>query len=250
MTDLQIYFEYLLRRPWFFLVGVFQILMLIDAIRRDEWLWAIYIFAIPGVGAAFYFVMVYRAAPSATLGFELPGAHDRRRIKELQAQIHHLDKAHHHLALGDIYFQQGKLDKAEACYRASLEREPCDIDARAHLGQCFLRQKKPEAAQPLLHQVCSENPKHDYGHTLMAYAETFSELGQPDTAMEVWKRVLENHSYARARVQLAQLYLQKGERTLADAELKTVLADDAHAPAFQRKRDRVWIRRAKKLLRS
>ena len=40
-----------------------------------------------------YFFLVYRAAPSATQGFELPGANDRRRIKQLQAQIHHLDKA-------------------------------------------------------------------------------------------------------------------------------------------------------------
>lgn len=241
--------EYLLSQPWLFLVLIFQIWMLIDAVRRQEWVWAFFIFVFSGFSAAFYYFCVYRDSPSATTGFELPGAHNRRRIKELQAQIHHLDKAHHHLALGDIYFQQGKLEKAEACYRASLEREPGDLDARAHLGQCLLRQNKADAAQPLLHAVCTENPKHDYGHSLMAYAESFSALGQPDTALQVWKKVLENHSYARARVQLAELYLQKGEHALAETELKTVLSDDAHAPVFQRKRDRVWIRRAKKLLR-
>jgi hypothetical protein len=31
--------------------------------------------------------------------------------------------------------------------------------------------------------------------------------------------------------------------------LKEVMADDAHAPAFQRKRDRVWVRRARGLMR-
>jgi len=31
--------------------------------------------------------------------------------------------------------------------------------------------------------------------------------------------------------------------------LKEVLADDFHAPKFQRKRDRVWVGRAKSLLR-
>ena len=36
---------------------------------------------------------------------------------------------------------------------------------------------------------------------------------------------------------------------LARAELKEVLTDDVHAPGFQRKRDRVWVRRAKGLLR-
>jgi len=35
----------------------------------------------------------------------------------------------------------------------------------------------------------------------------------------------------------------------ARAELQDVLADDPHAPAFQRRRDRVWVRRAKGLMR-
>src|SRR6185295_6185353 len=103
---------------------------------------------------------VYRGSPSATRGFELPGAHDRRRIKELQGKIHHLDKAHHYSQLGDIYFQQGKLAEAESCYRSAMEREPEDIDTRAHLGQSLRRQKRPAEARPLLEAVCAENPKH------------------------------------------------------------------------------------------
>ena len=242
-------FDYLLNAPWLVLVSLFQLWMIVDAIRRREWIWAIFIFFGWGLSAVLYYLWVYRAAPSATRGFELPGAHHRRRIKELQAQIYHLDKAHHHSQLGDIYFQQGKLDKAEACYRAALEREPHDIDTRAHLGQCLLRQKKPSDARPLLNGVVAENPKHDYGYTLMALAEDLTALGEMDAALSTWKRVTENHSYPRAKVQLAELYLARNQPDLAQAELKEVVADDAHAPAFQRKRDRIWVRRAKALLR-
>jgi tetratricopeptide (TPR) repeat protein len=152
------------------------------------------------------------------------------------------------LELGDIYFQKGNLTRAEACYRASLERDAQDIDARAHLGQCLLRQKKAQEARPILQQVCAENPKHDYGHSLMAYAETLAALGEIDNAIAVWKEVLQNHSYARAKVQLGELYLLKTQKELADAEFREVLSDDRHAPGFQRKRDRVWVRRAKHLL--
>ena len=242
-------FDYLLNAPWLVLVSLFQLWMIVDAIRRREWIWAIFIFFGWGLSAVLYYLWVYRAAPSATRGFELPGAHHRRRIKELQAQIYHLDKAHHHSQLGDIYFQQGKLDKAEACYRAALERELHDIDTRAHLGQCLLRQKKPSDARPLLNGVVAENPKHDYGYTLMALAEDLTALGEMDAALSTWKRVTENHSYPRAKVQLAELYLARNQPDLAQAELKEVVADDAHAPAFQRKRDRIWVRRAKALLR-
>jgi tetratricopeptide (TPR) repeat protein len=249
LLDRLLDWEYWLHAPWLLLLLAFQIWMLIDAIRRKEWFWAFFIFVGFGFASFLYYFYVYRNAPAAMRGFELPGAHHRRRIKELQAQIHHLDKAHHHSQLGDIYFQQGKLDKAGACYRAALDREPQDLDTRAHLGQCLLRQKRPTEARPLLEGVCAENPKHDYGYSLMALAETLTALGETDAALKIWQRVTEIHSYPRAKVQLAELYLAKDQAELARAELNEVLSDDVHAPAFQRKRDRVWIRRARRLWR-
>jgi len=234
---------------WMVFVLIFQLWMFIDSIRRREWLWAVFIWLFPGLNAVLYFFLVYRAAPSATQGFELPGAHDRRRIKELEAQIHHLDKAHHHSQLGDIYFQQGKLEKAEACYRAALERDSQDLDTRAHLGQCLLRLKRPAEARPLLEGVLTEKPDHDYGHTMMAQAETLTALGEADNAILYWEHVTRNHSYPRAKVQLAELYLAKNHAEPARAALQDVVADDAHSPAFQRRRDHLWVSRAKALLR-
>src|SRR3989449_181168 len=230
MVSNLLHFEYWLTNPWLPLVSLFSLWMLIDAIRRREWIWALFIFVGFGFSAVFYYFAVYRAAPSATRGFELPGSWDRRRIKELQAQIYHLDKAHHHSQLGDIYFQHGKLQPAEACYRAALERDPQDIDTRAHLGQCLLRQKRPAEARPLLEGVVAENPKHEYGYSLMALAENLTALGETDAALNIWKQVTENHSYPRAKVQLAELYLARNQADLARSEVQEVLADDAHAP--------------------
>jgi hypothetical protein len=235
--------------PFLGLVSLFTLWMFIDAIRRREWLWAFFIFVGWGFSALFYYLAVYRAVPSATRGFELPGAFDRNRIKQLQAQIHYLDNAHHYSQLGDLYFQQGKLEKAEASYRSAMERDAQDIDTRAHLGQCLLRQKRPAEARPLLEGVVAENPKHDYGYSQMAFAETLTALGETDAAMALWQQVTESHSYPRAKVQLAELYLARNQPDLARAQVIEALADDAHAPAFQRKRDRVWVRRAKSVLR-
>jgi hypothetical protein len=247
-TDIT-YWEYLISSPLWLLVTGFQLWMLIDSIRRREWIWTVLILLGCGLSALLYFFLVYRAAAPATRGFELPGAYDRKRIKELQAQIHHLDKAHHHSQLGDIYFHQGTLDKAEASYRAAMERDAEDQDTRAHLGQCLLRLNRPAEARLLLEGVAKENPKHYYGHTLMALAETYSALGEPDAALKVWEQVTQNHSYPRAKVQLAELHLARGNTEQARAELQDVVSDDVHAPAFQRSRDRVWISRAKRLLR-
>ena len=83
----------------------------------------------------------------------------------------------------------------------------------------------------------------------VAPAETLTALGEKDAALALWQQVTESHSYPRAKVQLAELYLARNQPDLARAQVTEVLADDAHGPAYQRKRDRVWVRRARSLRR-
>ena len=240
--------RYYLGSPIWLALSVFQIWMFIHAVRNREWVWAVFLFIGWGLTAFFYYFYVYRDSPTSMRGFELPGAGSRARINELKAQIHHLDNAYHHFQLGDVYFRRGKLAEAEKCYRAALERDPRDIDARAHLGQCLVRMGRPAEARPVLESVMHEKPDHDYGHTMMALAEALTALGETDNALQYWQHITQNHSYPRAKVQLAELHLAKGKPDLARAEARDVLADDAYAPAFQRRRDRVWIKRAKGLM--
>ena len=105
--------EYLIQNPLLLLLAAFNVWMFVDAVIRREWIWAVIIFIGFGFAAILYFFLVYRAAPAGTRGFELPGTQSRARIKELQAQIHHLDNAYHHFQLGDVYFQKGKFAEAE-----------------------------------------------------------------------------------------------------------------------------------------
>jgi hypothetical protein len=231
------------------LFGIFWLVMMFDAVERQEWMWVVFLVIFPPLNTILYFFMVYRDGNSSlSRGFEFPGMFDRKHIKELQAKIHHLDNAAHHSQLGDIYFQQGKLTKAEPCYKAAMERDATDVDTRAHYGQCLLRLKRPAEALPLLEGACREVPKHDFAHTRMALAETYAALGRVPDAIREFEQVLVSNGYARAKVQLADLYLQAGRTNDARTLLRETLDEDAHSPAFQRKRDRVWIRRAKKLL--
>ncbi len=233
------------------LIG-FQVWMLVDAIRREAWVWAVAIFFFSPVAAAIYFVMVYRAA-FATAGVSgggtVPPAPSQERIEDLQARIEDLDKAHLHSQLGDVYAEDGDLKKAEECYRAAYERDQEDLDIQARLGRCLVRQNRPSEAQPWLEAVCREKPKHEYGHTMMALAETFESIGEPQAAIKTWQRVLENHCYDRARVRLAELYLRQGSNQQARELLNEVIADNANLPQFAQDREREWVERAQKRLR-
>ncbi len=239
--------------PLLLIAAAFQIWMFVDAIRRGEWIWAVCIFVFSVISALLYFFMVYRTQGAASGGggsiaFELPGAKGRARLRQIQDRIYHLDHARDHLDLADLYFQDGKYAKAELSYRESLKRDPSDTDAIAHLGQCLLRLKRPAEARPLLEQALSMDPRHDYGHTQMALAETLAALGETDAALRSWQQVLANNSYARAKVQYAELLLARGDAGTARTLAKEVIDDDRFAPRFQRGRDRLWVKRATRIV--
>ena len=46
--------------------GILWLWMLVDAIRRGEWLWVVFMFCFPGFTTLFYFFLVYRVTASAT----------------------------------------------------------------------------------------------------------------------------------------------------------------------------------------
>lgn len=239
------------RNPAILLMLIFTGWMFIDACRRGEWFWAACVFLFPVFSPLLYYFMVYRQGqPLNAPTFELPGAGRRRRIKELQAQIYHLDKAHHHSQLADVYFAQSKLKDAEKEYLAALERDGEDMETLAHYGQCLLRLDRPQEAKPLLEKVLKENSDHEYGATMMMYAETLGLLGEKEAAIAAWKQVLESHSYAQAKVQLARLLIEKGDKETARRDLQEVIADTGHGPAFQRKREKGWAKEAAKLLKT
>ncbi len=232
---------------------IFQVWMFVDALRRREYVWAVLILLFSVLTAVLYYFFVYRQAGpigNPLAGFELPGAADRRQVARLKAEIHHLDKAHLHLQLGDIYFSQGKLRDAEASYRAAYERDPNDEDTRAHFGTCLERLNRPQEALPLLQAVCAQNPKHDYGYTLMTLAETQASAGQAEAALATWRQVLSLYQYSRARVQYAELLLKTGgSKEEAARNLDEVINDAEFSTKFQRKREAVWLRRAQALRR-
>ena len=240
------------RHPLYLFGAIFQIWMMVDAIRREEWIWLACIFFFSVVSAILYFAIVWwpqrGRTPEGTFKFEWPGAADRKRIRELQARIHHLDNASHHAELGEIYLKQGKLKEAEVSFRNALQRDPSDLDTVGRLGRCLALENRLTEARPLLEKVTTENPRHDYGETLMALAEIQTRVGEKDRAIQNWKRVLENSSYARARVQLAELLINSGQRGEALPQLMEAIHDDAQAPRYLRAKDKGWIRRARELM--
>lgn len=226
----------------------FMLVMAVHAFRAKNWLWLAVMIVMP-FGAIWYFLYEYRNNPMR--GFELPGAADRARAKRLEGEIARsgFERPDLHLALGELRFRQGKLAPAAEHLKVAREGSPKDADAASFYGQVLLRSGDAKSALPHLEFALNREPRHNYGYTRMAYAEALTACGRKAEAVAQWEAVLKFNEYDRAKVQLAELLLEKNEKTRARELIEEVARHGKHAGAtFTRKSDRVWIRRSKSLL--
>ena len=123
---------------------------------------------------------------------------------------------------------------------------------RAHLGNCLERRQDKDrgGVAAVGERLSPPNPKHDYGYTLMTLAEAQAAGGESDRALATWRQVLSLYSYARARVQFAELLIARKEYAEARKNLDEVIEEIPFSPKFQRNREAVWLRRAKALRRT
>lgn len=226
----------------------FALAMAVHAVRHRQWLWVVALLAMPGF-AFWYFLYEFRANP--TVGFELPGAADRRRAATLESQIalSAFDRPDLGRELGEIRLKQNRLPEAERLLDKVLALRPADLDARALYGQTLLRAGRAADAIPHLEQVTRKDPRHNFGYTLMAHAEALAATGRAADAIPAWRKVLEANHYDRAKTQLAELLATAGQTAEARALADAVVRGAPHTSKMNRRRDAVWQKRARRLLR-
>ena len=81
----------------------------------------------------------------------------------------------------------------------------------------------------------------------MALAEVRVALGDPDGAVAALEKVVAENSYARARVQLAELLAACGQTERALQLATEVVSEDKVAPEYQRRQEKPWVSRANRL---
>lgn len=113
-----------------------------------------------------------------------------------------------------------------------------------------MAQKRHGEAKERLEDVCMEDPKHEYGRSLIALGECMTELGELDSAIDLWEQAIKQNSYAQPRIRLAEALLRDGseEKKIRARQLvEDVLREETLTPEFQRKQEAEWVNRARKL---
>jgi tetratricopeptide (TPR) repeat protein len=98
------------------------------------------------------------------------------------SQTYNLDRPEAHMNLGALYQELGQLDRAEAAYRAALDRYPAGVQARINLADLSRLRQDEAQAQQILREALKADPRAAATHYALGLSYVRSQ--QPRRALE------------------------------------------------------------------
>ena len=228
----------------------FSIWMAFDCWRRGRdgyWIWII--LATGGIGALVYFFTQYWDGSRLEYGLwwrlTIGG-----RIRELKSRAHHLDTSAAFEELGETLAGVGKWKDAEEAYRGALKRDAGNFDAQVRLGYALVELDRADEAWTLLGPAYQKNPGFDDDKLIRHLARCQAMRGNFVDARALYEYFLRKHSYTEVQLEYARMLLKSGDADAGRKALGELIHDAEHAPRFAQRRDRRWVREAKRLLKS
>jgi hypothetical protein len=228
---------------------ILQALAILHFVRRRPdtfWLWVILIGG--GLGALAYILV--EVIPDAGL---LRGAVQvfprRKRIRELEAAVLDNPSIGNYEELGDLYLDDGKYSKARECFDRviSPRTDSADPFYRRALAEIALGDFQ-SAADDLL-RVVSMDPKYDYHRAAGLLADTLAKLGRNDEAAARFADVTRISTLSETQYNYAAFLAATGHPAEAREWAQRILAKKPTMPAYMRRRERPWFRKATALIK-
>jgi hypothetical protein len=231
-----------------FVIVVFQVWMLVDAIRRRApAYWPLLIFFFSPAAVLYFFMIklpeLTGRKPSAPSGFVTAGP-SLESIGELaRTTPSELNK----LAFADRLAEAGRFPEAVGRYRDVLRQNKDSKEALHGLARALLNLGRPQEAIEELAALMELDPEfRDYSAAL-DYAEALWQAKQQDDAVGLLTGLVSVSKRINHRMALAHYLKERGDAVTARSELDEALREFASSPDFVQRRDQRWAERARKL---
>jgi hypothetical protein len=228
---------------------ILQALAIVHFVRRRPdsfWLWIILIGG--GLGALAY--IAAEVVPDIGL---LRGAFQvfprRKRIRQLELAILDNPSIANYEELGDLYLDDGKFMKARECFDRVISPRITSPDPYYRRALSAIALGDYQAAADDLRHVVQIDPKYDYQRAAGLLAHTLGQLGQNDEAAARFAEVTRISTLSETQYNYA-CFLASVDRTEEARQwAERVLAKKPTMPAYMRRRERPWFRKAAALLK-
>ena len=230
-------------------VGIFQIWMIVDAIRRRSPLYLPIVIFFFSPAAILYFFLVklpeLTGRQPAAAALQRSSGPDLEQLAELARQTpSELNK----LAFADKLAELQRFPEAVGRYRDVLRQNKESKEALHGLARALLNLGRPLEAIEELATLMEINPEfRDYSAAL-DYAEALWQAGKQEDAIGLLTGLVSVSKRINHRMALAHYLKERGDSVTARNELDQALREFASSPDFVQRRDQRWAERARKLL--
>ena len=226
-----------------------EVLALIHFFRRRPGVWWLLVILFLGpLGALIYLLL--EAAPDLSFLSQQSarGFSRRKRIRELEALVQVNTAVGNFEELGDLYLDEVRLPQARAAFDRAIAGGSTTLDPFYKRGVCAVLMGDGPAAIPDLERVVQKEPDYDFHRAEGLLAEAYAQTGQKDRAEAFFLEATKTSTLSETYLNFAEMLASEGRTAEARAWAQKLL-DKAHGmPAYLRRRERPWFRKAKKFL--
>jgi hypothetical protein len=229
--------------------NVLQAIALIHFVRRRPdtfWLWVILIGG--GLGA-FVYILVEVIPDAGLLRDSFQVFSRRKRIKTLEAAVLENPAIGNYEELGDLYLDDGQFTKARACYDRIISPKTDTPDPYYRRALCALALGDFQPAADDLAKVVDMDPKYDYHRAAGLLAHVLGKLGRRDEAAAHFAAVTQVSTISETQYNYASLLAEMHRPDEAREWAQRILAKKPTMPAYMRRRERPWFRKASALIK-
>jgi hypothetical protein len=234
----------------FFSYGfILQLIAIIHWIRRrpeNYWIWIILFFG--PLGAAVYLIM--EAGPDLGSGQSFKGMSRRKRIRTLEVAIIDNPSAGNYEELGDLLLEEKSYARARECFDRSLASRTDSLDPFYRRGIAAFELADFDAALRDFEHVVKADPKYDFSRAKLWYARTLAKGSRRAEAAAIFEKLIETSTSTETLVEAAEFFAEEKRTREAKELADRVLARRVTMPAYQKRRERPWLKRAAALSKS
>jgi hypothetical protein len=233
--------------PWGIILQALAILHFIR--RRPDTYWIFVILFLGPLGALIY--LLIEAAPDLTFLSQQSarGFSRRKRMRELETLVQVNSAVGNFEELGDLYMDEGHLPQAHAAFDKAIEGGSTTLDPFYKRGACAVLMGEAAPAIPDLEHVVAKDPDYDFHRAQGLLAHAYALTGQKEKAEALFREATVTSTMSETYLNFAELLASEGRTAEARDWARKVLEKAPAMPAYLRRRERPWFRKARKFLK-
>jgi hypothetical protein len=227
---------------------ILQAFAIVHFIRRRPDTYWLFIILIGGWLGALVYIVVEVLPDASLLRTEFQIFPRRRRIRELEAAILDNPSAGNYEELGLLYLDDGNFARARACYDKAISSRTDSPDPFYRRGVAEIALGDFAAAVPDLEHAVSADPNYDFHRAKGLLAQAYAQTGQSAKAEAMFQQATRISTLSETYYNYALFCQSQGRVEEARQWAQKILDKRPTMPAYQRRRERPWVRKAQALL--